>query len=719
MNVPDLPPPLDPAPPADPSSTPAGQGLVEWVRASRPAAAYVLLGLSVLFLGAAVTLAVRSLRKIDPPDPPAGALAPDEKPAPIADPKAGDYLTGAIGAGYGFLVAAVVGAYLLVAPPWPGAGARTEARVVVLAAGGLLGAGLMLAGLVFFWRWSGSLTGWLARGEVRERLFVVVPLLMVVAGAGLVFLAVQPARAEERHNPRLRRLVYGSNLGLTVFLVALVLVVGNVVVARQVPNKLDATQTGFYTLFAGTKAFLAKLPEPATLYVILRDDGDRTTNDIRQFGYVAQDAADGRLTVKFVSPVFDRKELARLQEKYPRIGRDDEGILVTAGEDERRNAFIPYNELFETEGGGFGRRATLKAFAGEGRVLRELRFLADDERKPVVYFTQGSGEPALAAGGPGAPALGGSAAQLKAFLEKNYLDIRPLAFPPDAPAEVPADAAAVVVLEPQSPLPEAAAGALRKYLTDRKGKLVVAAGPVPGANGRGVAKTGLEDLLQGLGVRLGDRFVYSFSQEVRDHREVVAIMNPELQNPVAQVFGPAGDEVRAILISAVREVEPLTAGPGAQASALMYTLPGMRTWHSPDRLGLAEADQLIREAVQNRDVLRRIGLTQSPRPLAAVVSEGDTARAVVFGSGAMFADRSADRGRAGGTPAAYDLMAAALDWLRDKPSLPTAVESKAYQEYQFPDPATVDTTRMVWFPLGLGLLVVTGLGAGVWVIRRK
>lgn len=713
MNL-DLPPPVDPAPPTAPGPAPVGEGLVEWVRGNRPAASYVLLGLAVLFLGATIALAVRAARKVPPPDPPPVQLDPDAPPpAPPPDPKAGDYTAGFVGTLYGFLVAAAAGFYLLVGLPWTGAGGRTEARTVILTVGGLLGLGLMLFGVVFFWRWSASLGGWLDKGNVKERLFVVVPLLMVVAGAGLVFLAVQPARAEERHNPFIRRLVYGSNLGLTVFLLLLVLVVGNVVVARQVPNKLDATQTGFYTLADSTKAFLAKLPEPATLYLILRDDGDRTTNDIRQFAYVARDASNGKLTVKFVSPVFDRKELARLQEKYPRVGRDDEGILVTAGEDEKRNAFIPYNDLFETDG-GMGRRPTLKGFAGEARVMKELRFLADNEQKPVVYFTQGNGELALGGDRGAEAAAGGSAEKLKGFLEKAYLDVKPL--PLGAAVKdpsVPPDAAVVVVAEPQVALSEAAAGALRKYMTERKGKLVVLAGAAPGLGDKGVPKTGLDGVLGDLNVRLGDKYLLTIPTNLTpDYRSLLTVFTRgAASNPVGQALAR---QYQSFRLPFAREVSALTAAPGYQATPLLATpLP---TWLSGDLP--ADPNATFQDLEDNAAARTRLAYSESPRVVAVAVSEGATGRALVVGSGYAFSDQWADQVR-GGIPSSFDLLAATVDWLRDRPPLPNTVESKAYQQYQFPDPAGVDTTRMIWFPLGLGLLIVVGLGAGVWVIRRK
>ena len=45
-----------------------------------------------------------------------------------------------------------------------------------------------------------------------------------------------------RRTPAAEALVYGTTMVLTVFLLLLVLLVGNVLVALKVPNRLDATE---------------------------------------------------------------------------------------------------------------------------------------------------------------------------------------------------------------------------------------------------------------------------------------------------------------------------------------------------------------------------------------------------------------------------------------------------------------------------------------------
>ena len=140
----------------------------------------------------------------------------DPEAVEIADPNQPTHLVAGILGVMGAAVGIGVGGSVLAKVPKPDvAGQRADARVTILLAGGLFGFVLMVAGLWFFYQWFGSLTAWLDQGKRGEAKWVLGPILAFVAGAALAFVSAQPARAEERNNPLLRRLVYGANLGLS------------------------------------------------------------------------------------------------------------------------------------------------------------------------------------------------------------------------------------------------------------------------------------------------------------------------------------------------------------------------------------------------------------------------------------------------------------------------------------------------------------------------
>lgn len=718
----------------------AGEPLVEFVRAKRGAAAGVLGALAVVLLGFTVFFALKAFgtaaapadkdkaaEKASPDNP----LEPPKLPGDPANLQRGDLNVGWVSCLLGFLVSSL-GALWLSARDvrdTTDAAKRTEARYLVLAVGLGLGAVMMLAGLALLYRWSDSLTKWLDTSDMDELRWVLVPLMTIITGVGLVFVAIQPARAEERNSAVARRVVYGSNFFLT-FLLLLVAFVGfNVVVAAKVPNKLDVTATGFYELSERTKQFLAGLKEPVNAYLITSEEGTRhATDDMRQLLMIAGDASRGNLRVKFLDAVANRSELRTLVGKYPQLSltleKVDVGaaLLLTTGEDEKRSAVIPDTEFSTT----VDRR---QVFQGEARLYRELVALADTEGKPVVYFTQSNGELSI---DPAAEAQDDrKATRLRAYLEKNYMEVRPLTFPLDNPT-VPADAAAVVVAGPRSPLAPAAAEALKKYVTDKtkKGKLLVLAGAAPGPNNQGMAKTGLEDLLTTLNVRLGEKFVYSIPQDRRqDFRQTIAgITNVAVasKNEVAVTMMKVSP---AVMLELPREVS--AAGPNADYQPLPLLVTDGITWVEEDRVDEAQIEQVV-EQLNNRAVQVRKNVMEGGRAVAALVSQGaapagrgappsgGTPVAAVYGNAHFVSDAVGRRMSPDSAPLTYKLVGVTLDWLRGRPSIAgSEIEGKTYAEYQFPQASTVDTTRALYFPLALTFLSVVGLGTAVWFVRRK
>jgi hypothetical protein len=706
-----------------------GQGLVEVVRTNRQNAATGLLAVAALLLALAGYFAVKAFDTA--PAEPSAAEKEKEKndtfaksPPKTAETeaqaaRAAKFNLAWLGLLAGALVVGAGGGWLMARPPSEKPDQqRTEVRVLVLWVGGLLGTVLCVFGCLFFVEWSDSLIKWLNNGETREAKWVLIPLLMVILGAGLIFLAIQPARAEERNNASIRKVVYGANFALTTLLLLVAIVVANVVFALKVPNRLDTTETGFYAISDSSKNLLSRLAEPVNAYAVLEGTG-RRANDIRQLLLAFEDASAGKFKVKFLSEVHDKVELASLQKKHTRFetilnqrlmtseNEETGAVLLTAGPDESRDAVIAAREFGDPEG---------RTFHGEARLFKEVAFLADSAQRPTIYFTQGHGELSIEPFGGQIPP-DRSATRLRGYLDNRYLTVRTLDLSAASPS-VPDDATVVVVADPTRALSEPAAGALRKYMSTKKGKLIVLVGASAGADRRMVS-TGLEPLLGDLGVRLGTRFLFTLPTPEMPYPDVIeaAFSVSTLDNPGFEAFVKAYPVLRFVR---AREVEPQPTGQAFQATELILSTGP--TWPEDQDLAPAELSAVVKELRATAKAQQVKGVSRQPRPLALTVTESQTSRAVVIGCSFFVTDAAAQirQFQAQTTRASFALVGTCIDWLRERPSLEAAeIESKKYTEYTFPSPSTVDRTRLRTLPLLLAMLLIGGVGAGVWLVRRK
>ncbi len=694
---------------------------MEYFRTQRQGAGVVMAVISLILLGVTVFLTIKGMQnppadKAEEAAKAALKLDQDENSPEGSKPSGGaikrtDYIIGAIGSLAAFLGIGALAAWLLAGLPDPDeARQRTAAREQVLAFGGILGLLLIASGGVFFYVWSDSLGGWLLKGKEEDALYPLSALLMVVGGAGLVLLCVQPARAEERNNTFIRRLVYGTNLALTTVLLFVVLIVTNVFFSFQVSNKLDTTSSEFYSMSPQTKEFLRSLDQTIVAYAVMAESGNRQESDLRDVLEQFQDESADKFKVKFINPLTNTADLTVLKADFPPVANGERGVLLTFPNDKKRFSFIPFEEFFSSESAGRG-ETPRRVFIGEGRLVKELLFLADNRQRPKVYFTQAAEELQLV--GESEPDK--SLSSLKAFLEKNYLDVDPLTFDKDKP-KVPDDCAVLVVADPQKPLPANQVEAVRKYMTDplpggRKGKLVVLAGatpPAPGSAVRKVTRTGLEELLTQFNVGLKDKYLLGFSGNVKDSPMLPSIgftvESVRSGNPIARLFKRLDIEMFL-----PREVDPLKTNPTFTAMPLLGT--------NTDQGGAWVEDEFPDDLGRSFARARQTGALRPALPVGVLVSEGTVPRVAVYGDGVIFSNALDRQYR--GSPPAFDLLLATIDWLRDRPPIPAGVLSKTYAVYSLPAAKTLDMSRLEYLPLCLALLSVGGLGVGVWLTRRR
>lgn len=657
----------------------------------------------------------------DPSQP--DAKLPDLDPV---DPNRIDHVLIATASALGALSAAGVGLWFLFSQP--SANEERKARMAILVAGTTIGTVAMLLGFALFASWFGSMTDWIEKGDAKQAKWVLAPVLIFLIGAGLVFAAVQPARSEERNDPVLRKFSYGTNLILTCLLLVFALLVGNLFLSIRLPNKLDTTESGFYSLSDETKKYIASLDQPVKAYTLLSDDlGPRNPipADTRRLLAACQEVNPAKFQLKPLNPVLNKEELSALKAKYPQFDLDDDGILITVGEDEKRSSYIRLSDLATTAGERGAERQLI--FQGEGKLIREMLFLTDNKTKPVVYFTQGSGELELSPAPQGNNRLTAAprpATELKALLEKNYVEVK--TWTPDLKdAKIPDDATAVIIADPKSTISPEGVASIRKYMTEpradgKKGKLIVLTSPYANATGKGVADTGLEGLLAEFQVKLGKAFLFSRPSSGLSYADVEAGPNAQLvqtNNPLAMLYQIL---VKPLFLTECREVEPIDAQdapPGPfKAEWLFATYPSNRvTWTDPDSATNPAQTLSLMSQPGNEDLIQKMRVTgRVSRSLAVIVSEGATPRMVVIGCGASFGDASARRRQRGVEPPT-ELVAVALNWLRDRPTV--SIANKTYGKYTMSK--TADNFRLFWLPFGLILVAVVGLGASVWVIRRK
>ena len=715
------------------SATAPASGATALLVANRRPAAWVLLALALVsFVGGAYLLAktFRPAAKPAEGETELGKLA-SERADEVLKLGNSEYLLGGFGALALSAVLAGGGVVSLSALPKPTLPQQeADARRWLVLFGGLTGLTLMLIGFAFSVEWYRYLSEWLDTKSPPPGTYrFVLALLVFVIGAGLAFLSAQPARADERDDPLVRRLIFGMNLGLSTFLLLVLLVVANIFVTLKVPNRLDTTATSLNSieLSEPTAEYITGLTTPVTVYTTATDEEFETRMGTRYPGSAIHrllDACRERnpsfFAVKYLSRSLNKDKLAELRNRYPAADfAGDDGLLVTVGRDEEQHSYIKSDGLMSRPEGRGG--PAREEFVGESRLLRELLFLSDNKTPSVVYFTVGHGELDVLPPDPGAAPAGGPrrpANTLRATLEKNSVELKPLRFDLARPA-VPPDAAIVVIADPTGPFSPAEADALKAYLkatnaAGRAGKLILLAGAYPTPDRRGVVDVGLDGVLTDYGVTLGHRHVLNTPARDLSARDTLAVVADlaDKENPLVREFG--GTERAGFILPRAQEViVSASAKPAGKAEAFLATYPGRVTWLETE---LPDSPvKAYNQMVQDPELIAAKQAERGGRrSLGALVSENDKGKLAVIGSGAAFSDdrRENPQGAEGGA----QLLSVTVNWLREQP----AVANVAAKTYGYYTPERrIDPLRAGLLPVLMATLLTAALGAGVWIVRRK
>jgi hypothetical protein len=322
---------------------------------------------------------------------------------------------------------------------------------------------------------------------------------------------------------------------------------------------------------------------------------------------------------------------------------------------------------------------------------------------------------------------------LREYLTQRKFEVKPLKIDVDTKPKLD-DAAAVVILGPNQPLPKATVDVLRDYLQPDKlgqktgGKLFALLPPFPDKNGKDVSPTGLEELFSRFDVQLEPEFL------VTDPREssLPSLVDMGAPGPVTSANSPFARVMRGTIFQSIH-VRPVRGGALTQGRSPLSWEPLLITdgrfflWH--EKNFAADEVETFKAMAQNTEVAKKLRAerqlgrqnvttallgAEGGSPLNTDPKSGVRPRFVIFGTASFVSD---DMLRLPVDRDAYlGLFTAALDWLRERPSN-IGIKPHKYEFYHLEK--DISTARIFWTPVLLVCLSIVALGAGVWVVRRR
>ena len=653
-----------------------------------------------------------------------------------------DFLPAGVWAG---LLAALCfgGAVWLLTQPVPVGNEDGAVRTEVLTFGCTVGFLTAILGLLLGFRWQDSLFKWVNQSKAAEAKWVLYAACVFTAGLIAMFASLQLARAVERANVTLRRLLYGFNAVFLGMLLLMVLVAINVVSFIKVPSTLLTTDAAFTELSEPSKTFLRSLDRPVHVYLMLPEKYSepvrtqsgtlayqRLYTDCRGFLGQCEDQSS-HFKATYLSPGLDTARIGALLDKYKvKVDERDKepyGMLVVVDDSNEAVSFISSSDLVETV--MISRNNEAIVFQGENKLMTELTYLIDARAKEVVYFTQDNGE--LSVESTGDPSR--SAAAAVQYLKDKKMRVEALHIDSGTP-NIPDDAALVVVAGPRQTIAEDSPTmkAIRSYMrpaeaSRRPGKLLAYLPAFPGPDGK-VGATGLEPLLEGFGVQVArdrrlvgvpSQFKFDSSRSVPPDT-AVGYVNNGLRLPIGGTLS-----VYPLTYKNARAIRAIPAPPGGQFAIHLVTgtPSGARFWQEPDWSTSAAETAERMEGDKSGQLKSDKQFGRASVALAVAVTEsapgGDPSkpgpskpRLLVFGSDSLLQDRADPVSQ---EPFRQLVFSDCVDWLREREAslgIPPK-KTPTYTIGKAPEWLSLFTL------LGMMVIGIGGLGVGVWLSRRR
>lgn len=275
------------------------------------------------------------------------------------------------------------------------------------------------------------------------------------------------------------------SLVITAVVLAILIVVN--IFASALPTsltKFDISASKLYSITSNTKVVVNNLEQDVTIYWVVQADAEDDVIENLLGKY--ESLSDHIEVVKKNPDVFPTFTEQYTDEQVP-----NNSLIVESGD---RSRYISYNDIYVQETDMYSYSYTT-SFDGEGAITSAIDYVVTEDL-PQLYILEGHGEAEL-------PATFADSIE-KENLESTELSLLTV-------DEIPEEADAIVIYNPQSDISGEEADMLADYVANG-GKLLVMAGPVEGTTLTNLNSL-LEDydisVVEGIAVE-GDRNHYAF-----------------------------------------------------------------------------------------------------------------------------------------------------------------------------------------------------------------
>ena len=316
-------------------------------------------------------------------------------------------------------------------------------------------------------------------------------------------------------------------------------------VARNHAWRFDLTQQHKFSLSAETLSYLHNLDRPVHIIVTLSPDSDdpEVRGLVDEYVYATESRSVGKITKETLDVYQNRRRAEEL-------GIEQADIIALLSGDKRR--LVPVSELYTLK------QKQRQSFHGEQVLTAAILEVAMPTRQKI-YFLAGHGE--LRIDNADAQAgLSGLRDQLKIRnFEVDAIDLT-------ATRKIPADAALIVAVAPQSTYARAEQELLRQYLGAGAGRLLLFLSP-----NMSTAALGLEDLLLDWGVLVqNDRILDPAQENMAENGDL--LVRAFVSHPITKTLIDLGNQ--PLRLGAARTVMPdpgRTLGSGLSTVAIAAT----------------------------------------------------------------------------------------------------------------------------------------------------